>query len=85
MNPIGSDDIVWDPEESISDLGFHGPSFAKGIRVKWIIGLLFVILTVALVVLKRGTQRNGYRNVRSGESSKDYERRTGTRGVEMRM
>jgi len=70
MNPRGFDDIVWDPPESIEDLGFHGPMLHWPVVV--LIGGLLGMLFVAPFVLRRRRRFfMGYKQVRS----EDYERR----------
>mmetsp|Transcript_16331 Transcript_16331/g.35295 ORF Transcript_16331/g.35295 Transcript_16331/m.35295 type:complete len:695 (+) Transcript_16331:213-2297(+) len=79
MNPTGYDDIIWDPIERLSDLGFSGPSLKGGM------GILLFLIVCALVgifvvapMLKKGRQRmDGYTRVRSAADAvvPEYERR----------
>lgn len=61
MNPTGFDDIIYDPSERLSDLGFWGPSFVGGgMGIALIVGLFFAgILLVSPKVLNRGKRRMG--------------------------
>jgi len=70
MNPVGYDDVVWDPPETFADLGFWGPSLSGGMGILKVVGALAGALLVAPLVLKTGRRRmDGYRSV------PDYERR----------
>eukprot|EP00804_Cyclotella_cryptica_P029784 CCRYP_020653-RB/>CCRYP_020653-RB protein AED:0.30 eAED:0.30 QI:255/1/1/1/0.66/0.5/4/1655/442 len=74
-NPIGFDDIVWDPPETWADFGFSGPSLkvlSGGILT---LGVLVVILFMSPFVLKKRRQiMGGWAPV---SSAGDYERRVG--------
>lgn len=66
LNPVGYDDIIWDVPETLSDLGFSGPTLKGGMRIMLFICGLAGILLVAPVILKNGRQkRDGYRRIRS--------------------
>mmetsp|Transcript_5567 Transcript_5567/g.13916 ORF Transcript_5567/g.13916 Transcript_5567/m.13916 type:complete len:703 (-) Transcript_5567:494-2602(-) len=73
LNPTGYDDVIWDPPETIEDLGFAGPSVRGGMGILVVVCSLVAILFVAPLVLKRGRMiqwrsrgdREGYTRVRS--------------------
>jgi len=76
LNPVGYNDIDWDPPEKLSDIGFTGPSLRGGLGIILVVGLLAGIFLLAPVVLKMGfRRREGYRSVSSGPGASDYERR----------
>ena len=62
---MGYDDIIWDPIETLSDLGFSGPSLKGGL------GILLIICTVAGILLffwpmvVKRNRRDGYMRVRA--------------------
>ena len=50
LNPVGYDDIIWDPPETWADLGFSGPSLKGGFLI---VCSLVGILLVAPMILKK--------------------------------
>lgn len=47
LNPVGYDDIIWEPPETWSDLGFSGPDLRGGFGTTLVLlsmmGILFVM------------------------------------------
>jgi hypothetical protein len=73
-NPVGFDDIIWDPPESWADIGFTAPSFevlSGGMVV--LSFLVFMLVVSPLVLRKRRQIMGGWTPV----GSVDYERRVG--------
>lgn len=72
MNPVGYDDMIWDPPETWADLGFSGPSFGMGVLL--VVCVLGGILFAAPVILKEGRRRrDGYKRVRSARADPEYD------------
>merc|ERR1712216_161800 len=65
LNPVGYDDIIWDPIETLSDLGFSGPSLKGGLGILLIICTLAGILLVAWPMVVKRNRRDGYMRVRA--------------------
>lgn len=79
LNPMGFDDVIWDPPETLADLGFTGPSLKASMGIAFIVAILAGILLMAPVVLKKRKskqRRRGYERVGNGpDNAPDYERR----------
>ena len=61
---MGYDDIIWDPIETLSDLGFSGPSLKGGLGILLIICTLAGILLVVWPMVVKRNRREGYMRVR---------------------
>jgi hypothetical protein len=81
LNPIGYDDIIWDPPETLYDLGFSWPSL-RGCGTAMII--LFVMMAMVLLaptaLRRERRRREGYKRVMPGHRqaaavATSYERR----------
>jgi len=76
-NPMGYDDILWDPPETLADLGFRGPSLKLVSGGVVFLGLLVVGLFVAPMVFRQRRRATvGYVPVR-GAVAPEYERKVG--------
>ena len=62
---MGYDDIIWDPIETLSDLGFSGPSLKGGLGILLIICTLAGILLVVWPMVLKRNRRDGYMRVRT--------------------
>jgi hypothetical protein len=59
LNPTGYDDIIWDPPETWSDLGFHGPSLRGGMGVMVVfLSMMGILLVMRIVMSKKRRQKN---------------------------
>ena len=80
LNPTGYDDIVWDPPDKLSDLGFSWPSLrgggaGTGMMIVCVMAAMILLAPVALRRERR--RREGYKRVKSAnrQSATAYERR----------
>lgn len=62
---MGYDDIIWDPIETLSDLGFSGPSLKGGLGILLIICTVAGILLVVWPMVVKRNRRDGYMRVRA--------------------
>jgi hypothetical protein len=70
LNPTGYDDVIWDPPDTLSDLGFSWPSLGGGGAGTGMIIVCAMAATTLLapVALRRGRRRReGYARVKSAE------------------
>ena len=75
LNPIGYDDIIWDPVDTWADLGFRGPSLKGPAGVMLVAAFIAFVIIVAHVVLNKKRRRmKGYSRV------PEYEGRVGGNG-----
>ncbi len=78
LNPTGYDDIIWDPPDTWSDLGFSGPSLKGGMGIIFTVLSMLGMLFVAPLALKKRRRRiDGYTRVKSvrREVAPEYEQR----------
>ena len=62
---MGYDDIIWDPIETLSDLGFSGPSLKGGLGILLIICTVAGILLVVWPMVLKRNRLDGYMRVRA--------------------
>ncbi|KAL3784767.1 hypothetical protein ACHAW5_008138 [Stephanodiscus triporus] len=66
LNPTGYDDIIWDPPDTWSDLGFSWPSLRGGGTGMIIVCVMMSMVLLAPVALRRERRRReGYKRVKS--------------------
>jgi hypothetical protein len=76
---MGYDDIIWDPPETLDDLGFSWPSLKGCGTAMLILSVMMAVVMLAPMALRRERRRReGYKRVMSGHrqaAGTSYERR----------
>eukprot|EP00985_Skeletonema_marinoi_P002287 scaffold946_cov165-Skeletonema_marinoi.AAC.1 len=71
LSQAANDDVIWDPVETLADLGFRGPNLKGPMGVMLAAFILFAVTVAPIVLNNKKKRRKGYSRV------PDYERLVG--------